>query len=100
MAGLGNRGSEAELRRLGEAWQHTVGGRGEAICLIGEPDIGKSRAPQGGTCGVLPRGDSPVSSGFEGQIWVRYRERRLEVAIQFPRLPKVFLIAASMIGLF
>jgi len=37
------RGREAELRHLGEAWQHAVGGRGEAICLIGEPGIGKSR---------------------------------------------------------
>ncbi len=37
------RGREAQLRLLGEAWERAVGGRGEAICLVGEPGIGKSR---------------------------------------------------------
>lgn len=37
------RGREAELRLLGEAWEHAVRGRGDAICLVGEPGIGKSR---------------------------------------------------------
>jgi predicted ATPase len=37
------RGREAELRSLGEAWERAVGGHGEAICLVGEPGIGKSR---------------------------------------------------------
>jgi predicted ATPase len=37
------RGREAELRSLGEAWERAVGGQGEAICLVGEPGIGKSR---------------------------------------------------------
>jgi class 3 adenylate cyclase len=36
-------GREAELARLGEAWERASGGRGEAICLVGEPGIGKSR---------------------------------------------------------
>ena len=37
------RGREAELRLLGETWQRAVENRGEAICLVGEPGIGKSR---------------------------------------------------------
>ena len=37
------RGREAELGRLGEAWERASGGGGEAICLVGEPGIGKSR---------------------------------------------------------
>ncbi len=37
------RGREAELARLGEAWERASGGRGEAVCLVGEPGIGKSR---------------------------------------------------------
>ena len=37
------RGREAELRLLGEAWERASAGRGDAICLVGEPGIGKSR---------------------------------------------------------
>jgi predicted ATPase len=37
------RGREAELALLGEAWERAAAGRGSAICLVGEPGIGKSR---------------------------------------------------------
>jgi alkylhydroperoxidase family enzyme len=37
------RGREAQLRALGECWERAVGGQGEAVCLTGEPGIGKSR---------------------------------------------------------
>ncbi|HEU4371422.1 MAG TPA: adenylate/guanylate cyclase domain-containing protein [Methylomirabilota bacterium] len=37
------RGREAELALLGEAWERAAAGRGDAICLVGEPGIGKSR---------------------------------------------------------
>jgi class 3 adenylate cyclase len=37
------RGRETELAVLGEAWERAAGGRGDAICLVGEPGIGKSR---------------------------------------------------------
>jgi class 3 adenylate cyclase len=37
------RGREAELRTLGEGWERVLKGQGEAICLVGEPGIGKSR---------------------------------------------------------
>jgi class 3 adenylate cyclase len=37
------RGREAELLALGECWEGVVKGQGEAICLVGEPGIGKSR---------------------------------------------------------
>jgi class 3 adenylate cyclase len=37
------RGREAELRALGECWERAVAGQGEAVCLTGEPGIGKSR---------------------------------------------------------
>jgi class 3 adenylate cyclase len=37
------RGRGAELARLGEAWERAAGGHGGAICLVGEPGIGKSR---------------------------------------------------------
>ena len=37
------RGREAELARLGEGWERASGGSGEAVCLVGEPGIGKSR---------------------------------------------------------
>ncbi len=37
------RGREAELRVLGECWERVLAGQGEAICLVGEPGIGKSR---------------------------------------------------------
>ena len=37
------RGRQDELGLLGEAWERAAGGRGDAICLVGEPGIGKSR---------------------------------------------------------
>ena len=37
------RGREAELLALGECWDRVVKGQGEAVCLVGEPGIGKSR---------------------------------------------------------
>jgi len=37
------RGREGELGLLAEAWERTAAGRGDAICLVGEPGIGKSR---------------------------------------------------------
>ncbi len=37
------RGREPELAVLGECWERAVGGRGEAVCVVGEPGIGKSR---------------------------------------------------------
>jgi class 3 adenylate cyclase len=37
------RGREGELRALGECWERALQGRGEAVCLVGEPGIGKSR---------------------------------------------------------
>jgi class 3 adenylate cyclase len=37
------RGREAELAGLGKAWEAAAAGRGDAICLVGEPGIGKSR---------------------------------------------------------
>jgi class 3 adenylate cyclase len=37
------RGRESELRLLGETWERAVQSRGDAICLVGEPGIGKSR---------------------------------------------------------
>ena len=37
------RGRETELALLGEAWERAAAGRGDAICLVGEPGIGKSR---------------------------------------------------------
>ena len=37
------KGREAELRAIGESWQRAHAGAGEALCLVGEPGIGKSR---------------------------------------------------------
>ena len=37
------RGREPELAALGECWERVYQGRGEAVCLVGEPGIGKSR---------------------------------------------------------
>ena len=37
------RGREAELLTLGEHWDLALQGRGQAVCLAGEPGIGKSR---------------------------------------------------------
>ncbi|MFQ5804165.1 MAG: adenylate/guanylate cyclase domain-containing protein [Candidatus Methylomirabilales bacterium] len=37
------RGREAELHILGECWERVCNGQGEAVCLLGEPGIGKSR---------------------------------------------------------
>src|SRR5262249_37384822 len=37
------RGREIPLHMLGEAWEHAARGAGAAICLVGEPGIGKSR---------------------------------------------------------
>jgi class 3 adenylate cyclase len=37
------RGREAELAILAECWDGAVGGHGQAVCLVGEPGIGKSR---------------------------------------------------------
>jgi class 3 adenylate cyclase len=37
------RGRDVELAQLGEAWERASAGRGAAVCLVGEPGIGKSR---------------------------------------------------------
>jgi class 3 adenylate cyclase len=37
------RGRESELVALGACWERALQGRGEAVCLVGEPGIGKSR---------------------------------------------------------
>ena len=37
------KGREPELLALGEAWERAARGEGEAVCLVGEPGIGKSR---------------------------------------------------------
>jgi class 3 adenylate cyclase len=37
------RGRERELAALGQAWERVLAGRGQAVCLVGEPGIGKSR---------------------------------------------------------
>jgi len=37
------RGREAELVALGECWERTIQQQGQAVCLVGEPGIGKSR---------------------------------------------------------
>jgi class 3 adenylate cyclase len=37
------RGRETELRAIGGCWERVGKGQGEAICLVGEPGIGKSR---------------------------------------------------------
>ena len=37
------RGREAELLALGECWEQALQKQGQAVCLVGEPGIGKSR---------------------------------------------------------
>ena len=37
------RGREAELLALGECWDSALQNQGQAVCLVGEPGIGKSR---------------------------------------------------------
>jgi predicted ATPase len=37
------RGREAELMALGECWERVLQKQGQAVCLVGEPGIGKSR---------------------------------------------------------
>lgn len=37
------RGREAELLTLGQCWDRVLAGQGQALCLVGEPGIGKSR---------------------------------------------------------
>ncbi len=37
------RGRETEMFALGECWERVRQGQGEAVCLVGEPGIGKSR---------------------------------------------------------
>ena len=37
------RGREAEMRQLAEYWERARSGNGMAVCLVGEPGIGKSR---------------------------------------------------------
>jgi class 3 adenylate cyclase len=37
------RGREAELQTLGQCWERAIQSEGQAVCLVGEPGIGKSR---------------------------------------------------------
>jgi len=37
------RGREGEMRLLAECWERACAGQGAAVCLVGEPGIGKSR---------------------------------------------------------
>lgn len=76
------RGREAELRMLGEAWESAARGAGGAICLVGEPGIGKSRLAYelGRTLGIADRIEGMALSHARGAPYFVFRQLLRQLA--------------------
>ncbi|MBI3458317.1 MAG: AAA family ATPase, partial [Candidatus Rokubacteria bacterium] len=76
------RGREAELRVLGEGWEHVGRGQGEAICLVGEPGIGKSRLAYEfqRSLGITDRIEGAALSHARGAAYFVFRQLLRQLA--------------------
>jgi len=76
------RGREAELRALGECWERVVRGQGEAVCLAGEPGIGKSRLAWEfeRSLGITERAEGAALSHARGAAYFVFRQLLRQLA--------------------
>lgn len=76
------RGREFELRALGECWERVCQGQGEAICLVGEPGIGKSRLAYEfrRSLGILDRVEGAALSHARGVPYFIFRQLLRQLA--------------------
>ncbi|MFQ5897923.1 MAG: adenylate/guanylate cyclase domain-containing protein [Candidatus Methylomirabilia bacterium] len=76
------RGREAELLALGECWERVVKGHGEAVCLVGEPGIGKSRLAYEfqRSLGIAERIEGAALSHARGTAYFVFRQLLRQLA--------------------
>jgi class 3 adenylate cyclase len=76
------RGREAEMHLLGEAWERAVRGQGDAICLVGEPGIGKSRLGYelGKNLGLPERFEGAAQAHARGAAYFAFRSLLRQLA--------------------
>jgi class 3 adenylate cyclase len=76
------RGREAELLALGDCWQRAVKGQGEAVCLVGEPGIGKSRLAYEfqRSLGITDRIEGAALSHARGAAYFVFRQLLRQLA--------------------
>ncbi|MBI3002888.1 MAG: AAA family ATPase [candidate division NC10 bacterium] len=76
------RGREAELLALGECWEGVVKGQGEAVCLVGEPGIGKSRLAYEfqRSLGIADRIEGAALSHARGAAYFVFRQLLRQLA--------------------
>ncbi|MBI4561942.1 MAG: AAA family ATPase, partial [Candidatus Rokubacteria bacterium] len=76
------RGREAELFALGECWERVVTGHGEAVCLVGEPGIGKSRLAYEfrRSLGIPERAEGAALSHARGAAYFVFRQLLRQLA--------------------
>ncbi len=70
------RGREEELCALGESWERVAQGLGEAVCLVGEPGIGKSRLAYEfqRSLGITDRVEAAALSHTRGAAYSVFRQ--------------------------
>ncbi|MFQ5521724.1 MAG: adenylate/guanylate cyclase domain-containing protein, partial [Candidatus Methylomirabilia bacterium] len=76
------RGREADLLTLGECWERVVNGQGEAVCLVGEPGIGKSRLAYEfqRSLGITERIEGAALSHARGAAYFVFRQLLRQLA--------------------
>ncbi|MBI4242344.1 MAG: AAA family ATPase [Candidatus Rokubacteria bacterium] len=76
------RGREAELLCLGECWERVVKGQGDAVCLVGEPGIGKSRLAYEfrRSLGIADRIEGAALSHTRGAAYFVFRQLLRQLA--------------------
>lgn len=76
------RGRAAELRGLGESWERVRRGEGEAVCLVGEPGIGKSRLAHEFrlSLGLVERAEGAALAHTRGAAYFVFRQLLRQLA--------------------
>ncbi|MBI4611197.1 MAG: AAA family ATPase [Candidatus Rokubacteria bacterium] len=76
------RGRETELLTLGECWARVLNGQGEAVCLVGEPGIGKSRLAYEfqRSLGITERIEGAALSHARGAAYFVFRQLLRQLA--------------------
>ena len=76
------RGREAELLALGECWERVGKDQGEAVCLVGEPGIGKSRLAYEfqRSLGIADRIEGAALSHARGAAYFVFRQLLRQLA--------------------
>jgi class 3 adenylate cyclase len=80
------RGREAEMALLAECWERALAGQGGAVCLVGEPGIGKSRLAYEfrQRCGIAERIEGAALSHARFAAYFVFRQLLRQLAAIAP----------------